>query len=77
MQRRSFIVRSIGALAVASTASVPTLARAFSGPSGASVAGVVRYRPWGAIPGGCADRRRRRAMHAGYTRADALVRFAR
>jgi hypothetical protein len=77
MERRCFIVRSLGALAVASSASVPTLARAFSGASGASVTGVVRYRPRGAIPGGCADRRRRSAMHAGYTRADALVRFAR
>jgi hypothetical protein len=77
MHRRSFILRSISALAGVSLASVPTLARAYSGASGASVTGVVRYRPWGAIPGGCANRRRRGTMHAGYTRADALVRFAR
>ena len=76
MNRRRFIARTIGALAL-TTAARPTLARASSTATGASVIAIRRHGTWGAMPGGCGDARRARSMHAPYTRADALVRFAR
>jgi len=75
MHRRSFIIRSAVALAAA-TATAPSLARAASPTRGAVVVRVVRHGWWGAVPGGCRDHRRR-SMHAGYTRRDALERLAR
>ena len=75
MKRRRFIIRTIGAFALA--AARPTLARAASLDTGASVTAILRHGTWGAIPGGCGDARRVRSMHAAYTRADALERFAR
>jgi hypothetical protein len=73
MHRRIFIVRSIAAVAVASSAARPALARRWSRASGAYVAGIARRPFWGAVPGGCGDHRRRRSFQAGYTLADALA----
>jgi hypothetical protein len=75
MQRRSFVVRAIASFAVVAGAQRPVLARAFAGTRPRVT--IRRHGIWGAVPGGCGDHRRRGRMHAGYSRYDALVRFAR
>ena len=70
MKRYTFLISSLGSLALASGARVPVLAAFAKSDPGALRVAVLRHRAAGATPGACANRSR---LSDAYTLAFALT----